>query len=162
MRKYICIITLSILLISLCIITLIFDSSQTKLGEDGSLPYLSASDRAKIEQTWSANYPNTNAPQIGHNMYYYGSYEGYDILFLHTSTHLSDNIKREIADYTFWFCRPFQLFAHKNGEFYTLDDAYAAGLVSLETIATANEIHRIYNKSMYEFLYSDQTSLGAD
>ena len=75
-----------------------------------------------------------------HGPRYYGTYNGYVILFREGYAEMEAHIV--IADYKFRYSMEFRLFAYKSGEFHMLKDVYEQGFVSDETIKSIWEVHQ--------------------
>lgn len=78
---------------------------------------------------------------------YYGTYNGYIILFHKDVAADPEDIR--IADYTFTYAIPFNLFAYKDRQFHSLKDIYQQGLVSEEAIKSIWEAHCRYQEAQY-------------
>ena len=78
--------------------------------------------------------------QDGGWLCYYGSYNGYDIVF--EQTMLTAQLTITIGGEKFVYSSHFILHAIKDGEFYKLQDVYAAGSISREDIAQIAAEHK--------------------
>ena len=73
---------------------------------------------------------------------YYGTENGYAFIFVEGV--LTAQSKIEIGPRVFRHGSSFALFAYKDGTFIELKNAYEQGLVSLDAITSACQIHREY------------------
>lgn len=71
---------------------------------------------------------------------YYGTYNGYDILFSEGMT--SGFMTISVAGSYFGYHSGFQLYVHKDGVRIPLEEAYEQGLISKEDIAQACAYHK--------------------
>lgn len=74
------------------------------------------------------------------NPFYYGSYDGYDVLFSAGMMTVISSI--EIAGEDFKYGSSFNLYAYRDGEFRYLKDVYEDGLISEASIAELAKKHR--------------------
>ena len=72
-------------------------------------------------------------------VHYYGTYSGYDILFI--SGNLAVVSEETIGSVTFTHSSSMALYAHKDGRFYLLRDLYDAGEISNGQIRRISERH---------------------
>ena len=72
---------------------------------------------------------------------YYGTENGYHIIFFTGQVVMPMMSQKTIAGSTFSYNCIFRLYAYRNNRFIDLDEAYKKGLVSKETIAKAAELH---------------------
>lgn len=90
--------------------------------------------------TW---HENTNKDtKDGFYVRYYGTYGDCIVLFRRPLCTMDVVSSITIADETFNYPYPFQLFAYRDGEFAELKDAYANGLVTAEDISQIADLHR--------------------
>ena len=76
---------------------------------------------------------------ICEGVHYYGTYSGYDILFI--SGNLAVISEETIGSKTFTHNSSMALYAHKDGHFYLLRDLYESGNFSNGYIVTIYERH---------------------
>ena len=103
---------------------------------------LTSEKRIAIEQAFGWDYLYTDDLWYSKShggLRYYGSDNGYDILFQNGMT-MAEEIQA-IAGQAFGHVNGFILYAHKDGELIPLKDAYNTGLVSKEAIKLAREYH---------------------
>jgi hypothetical protein len=122
---------ISILLISLL-------AAYWKKNTEWSRDNLSVWKNRRIETAWEEKW-NTPNFELTDNVYY-GSCRGCVILFcgglLPSITELT------VANERFIYSNVFSIWVYKNGEFITLEDAYAKGWLTDENIADIAEYHR--------------------
>lgn len=105
--------------------------------------HLSAEKRVELEATLGITAFNTDDQWYGNkgpcDYRYYGTYEGYDVVF--QQTWQAAVTTKTIAGQAFTHGSSFILYAHKDGNLLMLSDVYEDGLISKESIAAAREYH---------------------
>lgn len=81
---------------------------------------------------------------------YYGSYEGYEIIFCPGVAEMLTTIK--IADMEFRYGSAFVIYAYQNGVFQKLEDVYESGKITTDSIKKIFQIH----KEIDELYYREQ------
>lgn len=84
---------------------------------------------------------------------YYGTYNGYDILFGHGELSLTAFYAVSAAGIAFRNPHSFQLLAHKDGQLYSLQSLYELGMLTREDIEKMHDIHVEYQKKKYSYEY---------
>lgn len=80
---------------------------------------------------------------------YYGTYNGGEVLGLSITIYAYPAVVKEenIAGYNIWFPSAQSVFFHKNTKFYSLEDAYARGLLTKQDIRDIkwylNDVHEL-------------------
>ena len=77
---------------------------------------------------------------------YYGKINGYQIIFSERVSMVGANHHVFVGDYTFAHTEYFDIFAYKNGEFYTIAQAYEKGWLKERHIKEIYDIHCTYGK----------------
>ena len=105
--------------------------------------HLSAEKRVELEATLGITAFNTDDQWYGNigpcDYRYYGTYEGYDVVF--QQTWQAAVTTKTIAGQAFTHGSSFILYAHKDGNLLMLSDVYEDGLISKESIVAAREYH---------------------
>lgn len=119
-----------------------------------NLPSLSESKKQKIDEAWNAKYNahiqwNDPVPRATDGMRYYGTYDGYDILYLSGQELWASGI--QIGNNSFCSLTDFVLYAHKDGEIRRLSGVYNDGLIGDESIAKVGKVHQEYSQLIYSF-----------
>ena len=122
----------------------LYDPSNWPAKTDLDCPaHLTAAKRVELEAALGITAFNTdeqwysNKRPFGYR--YYGTYEGYDIVF--QATQLTAATTKAIAGQAFTHSSSFILYAHKDGNLLMLSDVYEDGLISKESIVAAREYH---------------------
>ena len=143
----------AVLLIS-CLTACNAPSDSNELTELYSPVLLTGEKRTELGQTFSMHvddwYTEKNP---GAKYRYYGTYEGYDIIFCDAKSnvlHISGIIA--IGNRVFLHINTFLLRAYKDGNSIDLKEAYEQGLVSKETIEKVADLHQ----QCYEKLFPDE------
>jgi len=114
----------------------------------GSVPELSEEKKAEIEDTWYAQYEWTWYDNGG-RCRYYGTYEGYDLIFHQMGDILLDVVgTKVIAGIEFYCGNSFNFYGHRDGKIYEVAELYESGALSKESIAAAAEIHNSEEKTL--------------
>ena len=79
-------------------------------------------------------------------MRYYGSYDGYEILFYPTESVTDMFAELTVGGCSFWHSDTFEIYAYRDGKFRTLLDAYDSGDISGDSVAAIYEIHKPFEK----------------
>ena len=79
-------------------------------------------------------------------MRYYGSYDGYEILFYPTESVTDMFAELTVGGCSFWHSDTFEIYAYRDGKFRTLLDAYDSGDISGDSVAAIYEIHKPFAK----------------
>ena len=117
----------------------------------GSTPQLSEEKRAVIDAVRLATHANKKWEW--YNGYrgsccYYGTYQGYDILFYQSSLGSAVMDSKEIAGFLFSSGSPFHLLGYRDGTFNDVSDLYNDGKLSKESIAAAFEVHNSEERTL--------------
>ena len=113
-----------------------------------SVPELSAEKKAEIENAWYAQYEWTWYDNGG-RCRYYGTYEGYDLIFHQMGDILLDVVgTKVIAGIEFYCGNSFNFYGHRDGKIYEVAELYESGALSKESIAAAAEIHNSEEKTL--------------
>lgn len=145
MRKFIALILVALLSVSLL------------AACSPSFPELSDSKAQEISDKLQSEYPQGlvawSEPKKDDRgtLRYYGTYEGYDILFYCGSGMLAAISGKTIGKSSFSHPQSFSLLAYKDGEFRSLEEIYDEGLISDESVAKAADTHREYSKIVYSY-----------
>ena len=122
----------------------LYDPSNWPVKTELDCPaHLTAEKRVELEAALGITALNTddhwysNKRPFGYR--YYGTYEGYDIVF--QATQLTAATTKAIAGQAFTHSSSFILYAHKDGNLLMLSDVYKDGLISKESITAAREYH---------------------
>lgn len=114
---------------------------------------LTAAKMEEIAAAWLANmghrpgwYTEGNGQPVD-GLRYYGTYNGYDILF--ERTQLTCVTTKEIGGISFTCPQSFVLYAYSDGVFYDLEEAFDKGLISQENLQEAAKIHLSYQNRFY-------------
>ncbi len=107
----------------------------------------------EIEQAWLASMGELpqwyidlqGRPAAG--IRYYGTYNGFDILFKGTA--VGADTTKTIGGVSFTYSNSFVLYAYADGVFYELEEAYADGLISQESLKAAADIHLGYENRVH-------------
>lgn len=83
---------------------------------------------------------------------YYGSDNGYDIIFYDSGSGFAVAETKEIDSVSFYHSMPFALYAYKDGVFANLEDIYAEGLISKEALEEAGNYHTLCEEFYYEWI----------
>ncbi len=151
------IIAVSVLLISALVVTYLildppFASELTEFKRAKLIYFLQNGDLAKevppVLEPGTGRLITENYP-----MYYYGTYNGYDVFFSYGMVGMS--FYRRIGDELFLCKSSGKLYLHLNGKFIPLEEAYDQGLISAESLRKAAQIH--YDRVA---LYSEYRELG--
>jgi len=114
----------------------------------GSMPKLSEEKKVEIEDTWYTQY-RWRWHDEGGRCRYYGTYEGYDILFNQMGELFADVIgTQKIAGIEFFSGNPFNFYGYRDGKLYEVHELYEQGKLSAESIASAAEIHNSEEKTL--------------
>lgn len=116
---------------------------------DQSMNLLTAARVGEIENAW---YLATSAPlgdwcEQGDNNYtdgvrYYGTYDGYDILFRPTGDDAITQL--EVEDVTFEHRRGFEIYAYRDGSFTPIKELASQGKLTGGTLTELLTLHRSY------------------
>lgn len=92
-----------------------------------------------IYDAWEATHPDPFSPSFLH----YGTCNGYVILFYQSGKFEGaiEDITKTVAGQEFKLHSDFELYVFKDGNFNTLEDAYARGWVTKNAIKKAAEYH---------------------
>lgn len=120
-----------------------------------------AKKEAEIRKAWGDMGPwyDFNDPATTMSEWrYYGEFEGYDVLFQAT---MLDMIEvKTIAWQNFAHGSSFVLYAYRNGSFTKLEDAYAKGMLSAESICDIAVIHFQHQDEIYGADYVEELYQG--
>ena len=83
-------------------------------------------------------------------MRYYGSYDGYEILFYPTESVTDMFAELTVGGCSFWHSDTFEIYAYRGGKFRTLLDAYDSGDISGDSVAAIYEIHKPFAKLLVD------------
>lgn len=118
-----------------------------------TIDQLTAEKMEEIEAAWLASkghrpgwYTEADSQPVD-GLRYYGSYNGYDILF--EGTELTCVTTKEIGGVSFTCAQSFVLYAYSDGVFYELEEAFAHGLISEENLQEAAKIHLSYQDRLF-------------
>lgn len=122
----------------------LYDPSQWPAKTELDCPaHLTSEKRAELEAVLGFDQYDTDRLWYSKNdssgVRYYGTYEGYDIVF--QQTQLTAVTTKTIAGQAFTHGSSFVLYAHKDGNLLMLSDVYEDGLISKESISFAREYH---------------------
>ena len=113
------------------------------------------------ELVWDDKIPPTYGAR------YYGTYNGYTILFDNSGMQLQAYWAIQVGTESFKHYAGFQLYAYKDGEFIWLPDAYEQGLISDDAVSQAAKIHRAFEwedweatARKYHEMYPDEPTWG--
>lgn len=85
---------------------------------------------------------------------YYGRYNGYHIIFMESISMTGDEGMRPVGEFLFHHPDNFQIYAYKNGKFYSLSEAYEKGLLKEKQIQEIYDTHwHKYQKQVYPVFY---------
>jgi hypothetical protein len=111
---------------------------------------LSEEKRVEISEAWQRHsgqellwYHEADPHAASRGMRYYGSGNGYDILFMPSDMQAVMDV--QIAGKLF-SDNVFDLYAYKDGQFYDLKETYQAGLISEKTVHKAAQLHQNWNQ----------------
>ena len=114
----------------------------------GSIPKLSEEKKAEIEDAWYSRYKWTWHDEGG-LCRYYGTYEGYDIIFNQMGALQPDVLgTQKIAGIEFFSGNPFNFYGYRNGKLYEVHELYEQGKLGADSIAAAAEIHNSEKKTL--------------
>ena len=141
------------------------DPSKTDSSAQVSSPYtprpkdpetLSADTEEKIKADYVAwekkkIFKNPNVVDVSDVIIedYYGTYNGGEVLNISISgsVYLTVVTEENIAGYNIWFPSNGEIYFHKNAKFYSLEDAYAKGLLTKQDIRDIkwylNDVHEL-------------------
>ena len=170
------------LLMLICVLTLIgcTDSTEQNNAAVPSTPVVTTKDQVEIEiglseekkyeiesawngatgyefGGWFMESDDTSTDGVR----YYGSYEGYDILF--ASQDICEITTETIGDIEFEHNFSFALYAYKDGRFHSLKDAYDSGLITDESLKKIGRNHAIIERKLYPIINlpnSDEALFG--
>ena len=140
--KKLALVLAAVLLIS-CLSACNAPSENNEPSEIYAPALMTAEKKAELEQSLSMTGSWYSEENLGAKYRYYGTYEGYDIIFSEvklSSYHNSHIIS--IANKVFLHTSLFLLSARKDGNTIDLKEAYEQGLVSKETIEKVAELHQ--------------------
>ena len=80
------------------------------------------------------------------SFYYYGTDNGYDILFYAGGLRMEIPDSHTVGSCTFSFATGFELYAHKDGQLTDLDAALEQGLISQQAVQEALNKHKSITK----------------
>lgn len=113
--------------------------------------HLTSQKRAEIEAAMGWNYYSTDAfwyqNDFRSGLRYYGSFNGYDIMFYDGGERFFNETIQVVADFAFGSNSTFSLLVHKDGQITNLDETYDSGIISKEAIAVAWEYHNLCTNS---------------
>ena len=85
---------------------------------------------------------------------YYGTFNGYVVFFTEVGGLTADEGVRFVGDFEFHHPDHFEIYAYKNGEFYSLADVHKDGLLTDEQIEEIFNIHwHKYQKQIFPLFY---------
>ncbi len=139
------------------------DSSKTDSSAQVSSPYtprpkdpetLSADTEEKIKAdyvAWEKKFYKDSKIEVSDVIIedYYGTYNGGEVLGISITIYAYPAVVKEenIAGYNIWFLSAQSVFFHKNTKFYSLEDAYAKGLLTKQDIRDIkwylNDVHEL-------------------
>lgn len=97
-------------------------------------------DLLRLKATWLLNVGNVPTFKSAFAERYYGTFSGYDIVFMPTSLMWVET--QTIGGESFTHSSSFVIYAVKDWQIYRLEDVYEQGLISQENIAQLAQIHR--------------------
>lgn len=155
----------SVLLVCLLVCGCAAPNEQTEPTEQTDPTYqtgiytdvLTEERKLQIEQALAKE----NSPIVGdwyseenkNGVRYYGTYNGYDILFGYGELSLTAFSAVSAAGIAFVNPQSFQLLAHKDGQLYSLQSLYELGMLTREDIEKMHDIHVEYQKNRYSYEY---------
>jgi hypothetical protein len=122
-----------------------------------------ATKEEEIRKAWGdmGEWYDVNDPATTYNHWrYYGEYEGYDILFQATPAETIE-IKTIAGQNLVHGCY-FHIYAYRNGHFIKLEDAYAKGKLSAESICDIAVIHMQHEEEIYGGDYVESLYAGLE
>lgn len=116
-----------------------------------SLPILSAEKKEQIEADWNFReavvwFDKSSRNSLHSSVRYYGSYGGYDILFSNLGLQTDSFESISIAGVTIRFGSSFQMYAYRDGVFYTLQEVYDREEITDSDVETIADMHERYQK----------------
>ena len=116
-------------------------------NENLSVPHFEDSvkneiDAAYFEKTGVSLFSPSDS--LSREVRYYGSFNGYEILFVSTPMCAVTTI--EISGCSFTYCNYFNLYAYKDGFFHKLVNVYESNMISSEDVYRIAELHDFMNK----------------
>ena len=142
------IIAVSVLVVAVAVGLVISSAPQPEPEQPLYATELTEQKRAELIQSlqnkYGKGYPELipgNTMRIAKNdtSYYYGTYNGYDVIFIKGDTTNMWSLK--LGDVVFNSTSGARMYLHRNGEFIDLKIAYQQGLISDADVKTAWEIH---------------------
>ena len=147
-KKIILIIGVVLILLGVCLLGV-----GTHANDDIEPQNLTARKRTELEDAWASQTGDLNKlydprdPNSYTGFRYYGSYDGYDILFVEADTPAHSVIV--IGDAEFEHSYGFQLIAYKDYQFVSLLEAYEEGEISDKSILMIASVHKEFQIAVY-------------
>lgn len=123
---------------------------------------LSANKKKEIEEAWLEEsykltrkyytltwYNEDSMPERTHGARYYGTYSGYDFLYISVVPRHAE-VFCDVAGLEFTTSYGGSLYAYRDGEFYSPDEPYENGLMSNEQVAEIHKLHQSYEEKIAE------------
>ena len=120
-----------------------------------------AKKESEIRKAWGDMGPwyDFNDPTTKNSEWrYYGEYEGYDILFNATPLDMIET--KTIAGQNLVHGSAFHIYVYRNGNFTKLEDAYAKGMLSAESVCDIAVIHMQHEEEIYGSEYMESLYEG--
>lgn len=123
--------------------------TQTKPADAAQL---TEEKKQEIEQIWVATLGQTNwyseeSGQIVDGLRYYGSYDGFDVLF--NATDSATATSQQIGNAEFAHSGSFVLYAYADGQLRPLDEIFDEGLITEEALSLIATLHEQYQRKLY-------------
>lgn len=123
--------------------------TQTKPADTDQL---TEEKKQEIEQIWVATLGQTNwyseeSGQPVDGLRYYGSYDGFDVLF--SATDSATATSQQIGNAEFAHNGSFVLYAYADGQLRPLDEVFDEGLITEEALSLIATLHEQYQRKLY-------------
>ena len=129
------------------------ESKETYLFNDQGLPIISDNLRSKINKALKEyddmmSFFNTEdtwgTAEKFERIRYYGTFEGYDIVFYDMDAQIAVTGSVKVGDYIFSYRKRFAIVGHKGGVVYDLVELYNKGEISAESVAKMYQYHLLH------------------
>ena len=146
-------------MISLTMVIILLLAAFASCG-DNKRPTLSERKKEAINEAWMKKADETLSwSDIDAGVYsgarYYGTFNGFDIILIEYVSVVDSGGHMVVAKYVFRHNTSFNLYAYKDGVFYTLNEAYENTLLTRKQIKKIYDIHwNKYQKTLYPELYN--------